>query len=152
MFNGFAYNAAKKVAASAIIANPLIAIVAIIIALVAILIIGSFTVAGVISILQNPWVWVLIIVSNFILKPNTFWANMGLAAVIGFLFWSYAVYLESVQMQTVCGIPLVGNFICWIWDSATALPKLYGLCIYILTMFMLTIGFSAIRTKATGGK
>jgi hypothetical protein len=143
---------AKRAVTSAIIANPLIALVAIIIAFLAILVIGGFTLVTMLQIITNPWFLVACVGANFLLRPNSLSSNIILALFIGGLFWGYIVLQEYLAMQAVCNIPFIGWLICGGWNAVTFLPKMFSLAVHILTAFILTIGVSALRTKASGKK
>jgi len=141
---------AGQAAVGVLLAHPVVAIVAILISVALLVILGGLALVSVVEIvlplnITSISMWILSLILSLVLRPKGTGYIIGLAVVVGGLFWGVGIYQEYVAMQDVCNIPIVGWMICSAWNVVTFLPRLYGLGVFIIAAFIQLTLISALR-------
>ena len=152
-FERLVSHAGRGAGASAVtlmVANPLVTIIAIVVAFVLILVIGSFALTDFILNITNIWLWIAAFLLSIAIRPKSSLAIIGSAILIGGGFWIYKLWLEFQALQAMCNIPIIGGLLCGGWNFLTFIPRIFNLIMLILTVFIMVTLISMLYYQIIG--
>lgn len=135
-------------AAGFLIANPLVAIIIIVVGIFVFMFVGGATLMSVFQKLTNVWMWAIVLLIALATKPKD--TMIIWAILVGMLFWGYGIYQEYMSYQAICQIPIIGWLMCTGWNMITFLPKLWDLGVTIFVAFGMIYIAEFLRSQITG--
>jgi hypothetical protein len=144
VFSRFAVSAgtqAGKATVGFLLANPFVALVAIIIGIIVTFILASYAAVTVTNLLYSPIWWALAILFSVILRPTRSTSILLAAVLVSGIFFIIENYQAYQELQDICSIPIMGFLVC----GTTYTVWLFNFLLYTAATFVVVLVLSYVR-------